>query len=74
MLPMNLLCKQHFPAAEKRKAGQSSGRTLTRPPLASTHLSTEPGAIMLLPSEESQPFEQRFWLFSNDRAETQRIV
>jgi hypothetical protein len=59
---------------EKERPDIMSGRTLTRPPLARADSATGPEAIMRQLSAESQRFEQQFWWFSNDHAETLRIV
>jgi hypothetical protein len=59
---------------KKERPDIMSGRTLTRPPLVPSFSAFGPGAIMRQLSAEYQRFEQQNWLFSNDRAETLRIV
>ena len=61
-------------AAEKRKAGHYVRPNFDKTPIGPRFLSIGPGAIMRQLSAESQPFEQQNWWFSNDRAETLRIV
>jgi hypothetical protein len=63
-----------IPALEKRKAGAELRPNFDKTPIGSRYPSAEPGPIMRQLSVECQPFEQQVWLFSNDRAETQRIV
>jgi len=59
---------------KKERPDITSGRTLTRPPLARADSAVGPGAIMRQLSAECQSFEQQFLRISNDRAETLRIV
>jgi hypothetical protein len=60
--------------AEKRKAGQIVRPNFDKTPIGPRFLSIGPGAIMRQLSAECQRFEQQNLLFSNDRAETPRIV
>jgi len=63
-----------IPGPEKRKAGVELRPNFDKTPIGSRFPSAEPGPIMRQLSVESQPFGQQIWLFSNDRAETPRIV
>jgi hypothetical protein len=63
-----------FPAPEKRMAGVELRPNFDKTPIGPRFLSAEPGAMMRQLSVESQPFWQQSWWFSNDRAETRRIV
>jgi len=63
-----------FSIAEKRKAGLHVRPNFDKTPIDPRFSAFGPGAIMRQLSAESQLFEQQNWLFSNVRAETQRIV
>ena len=75
MRPMNLPSGRSFLDPEKSKAGLFVRPHFDKTPqLVRALSSTEPGPIMRQGGVESQPWEQQFWLFSNERAETLRIV
>jgi hypothetical protein len=65
---------ESFSGPEKRKAGDKLRPNFDKTPIGPRFLSAGPGPTMRQPSVECQPFGQQIWLFSNDRAETQRIV
>jgi hypothetical protein len=75
MRPMNLPSGRNLPDPEKRKAGLIVRPQFDKTPqLVRAFSSPEPGAIMRQQRVEIQPFEQQFWWFSNEHAETPRIV
>ena len=63
-----------FPVPEKERPDKSVRPNFDKTPIGPCFLSAEPGPIMRQLSAECQPFWQQIWLFSNDRAETLRIV
>jgi hypothetical protein len=63
-----------FPVPEKRKAGLHVRPNFDKTPIDPRFSAFGPGAIMRQLSAEYQPSQQQIWLFSNDRAETLRIV